>query len=104
MSLLTRVQRGRTPKPPRLLVYGTPGIGSPAHLFTERLICTNGMISAEDVFRSTHVGAKHRGRDLTEILQLDTIQADGKATMLKLRDFARARFTPEQRVELIVRP
>ena len=60
-----------------------------AHLFTERLICTNGMISAEDVFRSTHVGAKHRGRDLTEILQLDTIQADGKATMLKLRDFAR---------------
>lgn len=60
-----------------------------AHLFTERLICTNGMISAEDVFRSTHVGAKHGGRDLTEILQLDTIQADGKATMLKLRDFAR---------------
>lgn len=27
MSLLTRVQRGRTPKPPRLLVYGTEGIG-----------------------------------------------------------------------------
>lgn len=27
MSLLSRVQTGRTPKPPRLLVYGTPGIG-----------------------------------------------------------------------------
>lgn len=27
MSLLNRVQRGRTPKPPRLLVYGTEGIG-----------------------------------------------------------------------------
>ena len=27
MSLLARVQRGRTPRPPRLLVYGTPGIG-----------------------------------------------------------------------------
>ncbi|GIW85378.1 MAG TPA: ATP-binding protein [Dehalococcoidia bacterium] len=27
MSLLARVQRGRTPKPPRLLVYGTEGIG-----------------------------------------------------------------------------
>jgi hypothetical protein len=27
MSLMSRVQRGRTPKPPRLLVYGTEGIG-----------------------------------------------------------------------------
>jgi hypothetical protein len=27
MSLMSRVERGRTPKPPRLLVYGTEGIG-----------------------------------------------------------------------------
>jgi hypothetical protein len=27
MTLLARLQRGRTPKPPRLLVYGTEGIG-----------------------------------------------------------------------------
>jgi hypothetical protein len=27
VSLLSKVQRGRTPRPPRLLVYGTPGIG-----------------------------------------------------------------------------
>ena len=27
MSLMARVQRGRTPKPPRLLVYGVEGIG-----------------------------------------------------------------------------
>jgi hypothetical protein len=27
MTLMPRVQRGRTPKPPRLLVYGTEGIG-----------------------------------------------------------------------------
>jgi hypothetical protein len=27
MSLMARVQRGRTPRPPRLLVYGTEGIG-----------------------------------------------------------------------------
>jgi len=31
MSLLTRVQRGRTPKPPRLLVYGTEGIGKSSY-------------------------------------------------------------------------
>lgn len=60
-----------------------------ANLFTERLVCTNGMISSEDVFRSAHLGGRHGGRDLGEIFKLDTIQADGKATMLKLRDFAR---------------
>jgi len=27
VSLLAKVQRGGTPRPPRLLVYGTPGIG-----------------------------------------------------------------------------
>ena len=27
MSLLAQVQRGRTPQPPRLLIYGTEGIG-----------------------------------------------------------------------------
>jgi len=27
MSLLASIERGRTPKPPRLLLYGTPGIG-----------------------------------------------------------------------------
>jgi hypothetical protein len=27
MTLMSRVERGRTPKPPRLLVYGTEGIG-----------------------------------------------------------------------------
>src|SRR6516162_3552679 len=27
MTLMSRVQHGRTAKPPRLLLYGTPGIG-----------------------------------------------------------------------------
>ncbi|GIW80425.1 MAG: hypothetical protein KatS3mg105_2232 [Gemmatales bacterium] len=27
MSLLSRIERGRTPKPPRILVYGTEGVG-----------------------------------------------------------------------------
>ncbi|HHM11913.1 MAG TPA: oxidoreductase, partial [Planctomycetaceae bacterium] len=27
MTLLEKIQRGRTPKPPRLLLYGTEGIG-----------------------------------------------------------------------------
>jgi hypothetical protein len=27
MSLISKIQRGRTPRPPRVLVYGTPGIG-----------------------------------------------------------------------------
>lgn len=59
-----------------------------AYLFTERLICTNGMRSADDVYRHTHVGARHKGRDLGEIFKLDTLQIDAQATMLKLRDYA----------------
>jgi hypothetical protein len=27
MTLMSRVQRGRTPKPPRILLYGIEGIG-----------------------------------------------------------------------------
>lgn len=57
-----------------------------AALFTKRLICTNGMVSSEDVFRSAHLGARHSGRDMTRIYQMDTVAADGRATILKLRD------------------
>jgi Domain of unknown function (DUF932) len=61
-----------------------------ASLFTERLVCTNGMISSDDVFRSAHVDHRSRsGRTMSEVFRLDTIHADGKATILKLRDFAR---------------
>jgi hypothetical protein len=43
MSLLARVQRGRTPKPPRLLVYGTEGIGK-AQPLTAKVLTPAGFV------------------------------------------------------------
>ncbi len=62
-------------------------------LFAYQLICTNGMVIEDEQFASTHVGRKHMTRDLGEVFRLDTIQADGHATILKLRDFARELMT-----------
>jgi len=62
-------------------------------LFAEQLRCTNGMTIEDEMFASTHVGARHTKRDLGEIFKLDTIKADGQATILKLRDFARELLT-----------
>lgn len=53
-----------------------------AAMFTERLICTNGMISSEDVFRSAHVGAGHGSGQIADIL--------------KIRDYARDLLTPDR--------
>ncbi|GIW56685.1 MAG: hypothetical protein KatS3mg082_3089 [Nitrospiraceae bacterium] len=43
MSLLARVQRGRTPKPPRILVYGTEGIGK-AQPLTAKVLTPTGFV------------------------------------------------------------
>jgi hypothetical protein len=57
-------------------------------LFAKRLVCLNGMVIEEEQFASTHLGKRHgKQRDLGEVFKLDTIKADGEATILKLRDF-----------------
>jgi hypothetical protein len=58
-------------------------------LFAYRLMCLNGMVIEDEQFAATHVGRKLGSRDLGEIFQLDTVNADSKATILKLRDFSR---------------
>ncbi len=59
-------------------------------LFAYQLRCTNGMCIEEEMFASTHVGKRlGQMRDLGEVFQLDTLAADGEATILKLRDFTR---------------
>ena len=58
-------------------------------LFAKRLVCLNGMVIEEEQFASTHLGKRHGStRDLGEVFKLDTIKADGEATILKLRDFS----------------
>ena len=64
-------------------------------LFCYRLVCLNGMVIEEEQFASTHVGKKHMSRDLGEIFQLDTVKADGEATILKLRDFTKTLLTDQ---------
>ena len=57
-------------------------------LFAKRLVCLNGMVIEEEQFASSHIGKRHGStRDLSEVFRLDTIKADGEATILKLRDF-----------------
>ncbi|GIW90174.1 MAG: hypothetical protein KatS3mg109_0606 [Pirellulaceae bacterium] len=43
MSLLARIERGRTPKPPRILVYGTEGIGK-AQPVTAKVLTPTGFV------------------------------------------------------------
>lgn len=62
-------------------------------LFAKQLRCLNGMCIEDEMFASTHVGARHAKRDLGEIFQLDTLAADGEATILKLRDFSKELLT-----------
>lgn len=57
-------------------------------LLAYQLICSNGMVMEDEQFASTHIGKRHTTRNLEEIFKLDTLAADGAATILKLRDFA----------------
>src|SRR5262245_21165397 len=75
------------------VAYSNSEVGSgrlSGSLFCYRLRCLNGMVIEEEAFNSTHVG-KRQGTtiDLGEVFKLDTIKADGEATILKLRDFTR---------------
>lgn len=58
-------------------------------LFVYRLVCLNGMVREEDQFGAAHVQRGTRV-DLGDIFQLDTVQADSKAIVLKLRDYTKA--------------
>jgi len=55
-----------------------------------RLVCKNGMISADASMRKYHVGRLNEDEGLLGMLQDDTLQADDKAFMLKLRDTVKA--------------
>ncbi len=59
-----------------------------------RLVCLNGMIIADRAMRKFHVGRQieDAGEDAFEIFATETIEADDKAFMLKVRDVVRAAF------------
>lgn len=58
-----------------------------------RLVCTNGMILQDSKFTARHVGGRVlESEDVREMLTDETLKADDKAIMLKVRDVVRASF------------
>jgi len=55
-----------------------------------RLVCTNGMIAADNGQRKYHVGRLNESDDHFEIYRNITIEAEDKAFILKLQDIVRA--------------
>jgi len=48
MNMLSRIQRGRTPMPPRILVYGTEGIGK-AQPLDAKVLTPRGFVNMGEV-------------------------------------------------------
>jgi hypothetical protein len=55
-----------------------------------RLVCSNGMIAADNGTRKFHVGRLNEADSNFQIYQSETIEADDKAFTMKLRDTVRA--------------
>ena len=67
------------------------GLGSVAVLpLVYRLVCSNGMIAADNGQRKFHVGRVNEADDNYEIFRSVTIEAEDKAFVLKLQDIVRA--------------
>lgn len=58
--------------------------------FCERLVCTNGMIVMDLAKRKYHIGRVSESDEDVSIFKGDTLQADDKAFVLKLRDVIQA--------------
>lgn len=55
-----------------------------------RLVCTNGMIAADNTLRKYHVGRANEAGDNFDIYRSETIEADDRAFMMKIEDTVRA--------------
>lgn len=70
-----------------------------------RLVCTNGMIRGSDAgmgrLRKTHLGRKVTGDENFAIYAEDTLEADDRALMLKIRDSIAALSNPALFLDLV---
>lgn len=56
-----------------------------------RLVCQNGMVVADQKYRRNHVGRRaDAAEDVYQMLSDETLRADDKAVLLKVRDIVRA--------------
>lgn len=64
--------------------------------FIKRLICKNGMVVPDSTLRAHHVGGRaDQSEAVYEMLTDETLRADDRAILLKLRDVVRATLTQE---------
>ena len=71
--------------------------------FSTRLVCLNGMKHTDYGLRRNHVGRVTEGQDGAEIFASDTLRADAKAFLLKLRDTIRATVSEDQFAKIVER-
>jgi hypothetical protein len=61
--------------------------------FVERLVCTNGMVINDSKFSARHLGGRaQQGDGVFEMLTDETLKAEDKAILLKVRDVVRGSF------------
>lgn len=83
------VKRGDEVQAGVIIANSEVGLGSiSVHAMTWRLVCLNGLKSAQDLFRAAHLGK--RIEDNTALYKQDTIRAEDRAVLLKVRDHVTA--------------
>lgn len=75
-----------------LITNSEIGLGAVAiSPLVNRLVCTNGLVVADQKYRRNHVGRRaDNGDDVYEMLSDETLRADDRAILLKVRDIVRA--------------
>jgi hypothetical protein len=87
----TEVSKGDIVQSGILISNSETGLGAVSVMpLVYRLVCKNGLIANTAGKRSRHVGRSNEGEDDFEIYSNETIIADDKAFVMKLRDIVRA--------------
>lgn len=75
-----------------LITNSEIGLGAVAiSPLVNRLVCTNGLVLADQKYRRNHVGRRAGGGDeVYEMLSDETLRADDRAILLQVRDIVRA--------------
>jgi hypothetical protein len=87
----TEIAKGDVVQSGLIISNSEVGMGSVSVMpLIYRLVCSNGMIAADHGVRKFHVGRANEADDDYKIYATDTVIADEKAFMLKLRDVIKA--------------
>nr|DAM37327.1 MAG TPA: protein of unknown function (DUF932) [Caudoviricetes sp.] len=89
--ITAEVKKGDIVQAGLLITNSETGLGSVSvSPLIYRLVCTNGMIAADNTLRKYHVGRANEAGDNFDIYRNETIEADDRAFMMKIEDTVRA--------------